>query len=129
MPKQRKLKMSWLYIIIKYPRLGKKLSNFISKIKITNSLHQTSKDTTDGTNTKYERINDVPTANIKHILKHNISIPPNNTTTYWQSINIGYNIKYKSHRTSTCHNITTIDTKNNTAIQKKLSNIAIAIHQ
>merc|ERR1712238_176623 len=61
-----------------------------------------------------EQINDFPTVDIKYIPKHNISIPPNNTTTYSQNINIGRNIKHKSHRTFTCHNITSIDTKKNT---------------
>ena len=101
------------------PTARKELNNFISKIKIVNSLHRTSKDTTDGTKTKYEYINDFPTADIKHIPKHTISTPPNNTTTNSQNINTEHNTNHKSHIICTHHNITTIDTKNNTTIQKQ----------
>ena len=58
------------------PPARKELNNFISKIEITNSLHQTIKDTTDSTKTTYKQINDFPTAKIKHIPNHNISISP-----------------------------------------------------
>ena len=64
-------------------------------------------------------MNDFPKTDIKHIPKHNISILPNNTAIYSQNINIGRNIRHKSNRTFTCHNIINIDTKNNTAIQKQ----------
>lgn len=58
------------------PVARKVLNKFVSKIIITNFLHQTSTDTTDGTNTKYEYINEFPTEDTKNINSRIYQYPP-----------------------------------------------------
>ena len=56
------------------PATRKQLNKYISKITITNSLHRTSNDTTDGTTTNYEYTNEFSTGDIKNTKQQNINI-------------------------------------------------------
>ena len=98
------------------PAASKELNKYISKITITNSFHQTNNGTTDGTTPNFAYTKEVSTGDIRHTKQKNISIIPNGTTIYSNTIPVGHHRKKNSNLSTTHNDITTIDMKNNKAI-------------